>query len=64
MAEIELSALARQCLRRHLPDQAIMARGATAWAARRNAASPEIRWYFTTTDARTKLQRLYSTFDD
>ena len=59
MAEIELSVLERQCLRRRIEDRAALEREAAAWAARRNAAAATIDWPFTTADARTKLRRLY-----
>ena len=59
MAEIELSILERQCLRRRMPDRPTLARAATAWVARRNAAATTIDWQFTTADARLKLRRLY-----
>jgi hypothetical protein len=62
MAEIELSALGRQCLRRRIPDLAALERAVAAWADRRNAATTTIDWQFTTTDARTKLRRLYPAF--
>ncbi len=62
MAELELSVLQRQCLRR-LPDRATMERDVAAWTERRNAAVSSIHWQFTTTDARTKLRRLYPTLD-
>jgi hypothetical protein len=64
MAELELSALQRQCLRQRLPDRDAMAREVTAWAARRNAQTRRINWQFTTTDARLKLRRLYPAFED
>lgn len=63
MAELELSVLARQCLCQRLPDQAAMEAAVTAWADRRNVATQTIDWQFTTTDARTKLRRLYPVFD-
>jgi len=59
MAEIELSALGRQCLDRRLPDAATVASEVAAWVARRNSASAAIDWRFTTDDARIKLKRLY-----
>jgi len=63
MAELELSVLARQCLRQRLPDRATMERHVTAWTARRNAATATIAWQFTTADARTKLRSLYPAFE-
>lgn len=63
MAELELSVLARQCLRQRLPDQAAMGEAVTAWAERRNASIHTIDWQFTTGDARIKLRRLYPAFD-
>ena len=63
MAELELSVLARRCLRQRLPDRTTMERHVTTWATRRNAAAAAIAWQFTTADARTNLRRLYPTFD-
>lgn len=59
MAEIELSALQRQCLDRRLGDRATLEREVAAWAAARNAAAATVDWRFTTEDARIKLKRLY-----
>ena len=59
MAELELSALERQCLRRRVADRCAMEREVAARAERRNAAGSTIDWQFTTGDARTKLRRLY-----
>jgi hypothetical protein len=63
MAELELSALQRQCLRQRLPDRDAMARAVTAWSDRRNDHTQRIDWQFTTADARTKLRRLYPAFE-
>ena len=59
MAEIELSALQRQCLDRRLGNLVTMEREVAAWVAARNAAGQAIDWRFTTADARIKLKRLY-----
>jgi len=59
MAEIELSALARQCLKRRIPDQKILDAEAQAWAKARNDAVVKVDWRFTTADARIKLKHLY-----
>jgi hypothetical protein len=64
MAELELSALQRQCLRQRLPDRDAMEREVAAWADRRNTQTTRIDWQFTTADARTKLRRLYPAFED
>lgn len=61
MAELELSALARQCLRQGVPDRASMARAIAAWATRRNARTQRIGWH---ADARVKLHRLYPAYED
>ena len=61
MAEIELSALARQCLDRRIPDRETLAREVAAWEAERNAAGVTADWQFTTADARVKLKKLYPT---
>jgi DDE superfamily endonuclease len=63
MAELELSVLARQCLRQRLPNRTAMEQAATAWSERRNGSIARIDWQFTTTDARTKLHRLYPAFE-
>jgi hypothetical protein len=60
MAEIELSALARD-LPERVGDRAALARHLTAWKARRNAAGVKADWQFTTADARIKLRKLYPT---
>ena len=59
MAEIELSVLTRQCLRRRLPDADTLASEVAAWEEKRNRAQVTIRWQFATEDARIKLRRLY-----
>jgi hypothetical protein len=59
MAEIELSALQRQCLDRRLGDRATLEREVKAWVVARNGAAVSIDWRFTTADARIKLKRLY-----
>jgi transposase len=61
MAEIELSALARQCLDRRIPDAEALKREVVAWERRRNAAAVKADWQFTTADARVRLKKLYPT---
>lgn len=59
MAELELSALARQCLARRIPDRATLTADVVAWAADRNAAKVRIAWQFGINDARVKLAHCY-----
>jgi hypothetical protein len=59
MAEIELSVLARQCLARRIETREELEREVAAWEEERNERGVEIRWRFTTADARIKLRRLY-----
>ena len=59
MAEIELSALARQCLDYRIPDKETLQREVAAWQQQRNQNSNPVNWRFTTEDARIKLKRLY-----
>ncbi len=59
MAEIEFSVLSRSCLRRRLPNEDALRREVQALVTERNADQAIINWRFNTTDARTKLHRLY-----
>lgn len=59
VAEIELSVLARQCLDRRIASAEELRREVGAWEAERNERAIEVRWRFTTADARIKLHRLY-----
>jgi DDE superfamily endonuclease len=59
MAEIELSVLARQCLDQRLESSAKLREEIEAWELERNEQQVEIKWPFTTADARIKLHRLY-----
>jgi hypothetical protein len=59
MAEIELSALGRQGLSRRIAHQDTLKRQIVGWEEKRKAARPQIKWQFTTQDARIKLRTLY-----
>jgi hypothetical protein len=59
MAEIEFSALSRQCLNRRIPDQETLVREIEAWEENRNNSTVKCRWQFTVEKARTKLHKLY-----
>jgi hypothetical protein len=59
MAEIEFSALSKQCLHRRIADMSILAKEVFAWMKKRNRLKVTIHWQFTKNKARNKFQRLY-----
>jgi len=60
IAEIELSALAIQCLgQKRIPSIGELNVALSAWHTRRNASQKGVDWQFTTDNARIKLKRLY-----
>ena len=59
MAEIEVSALAQQCLDRRFPDQETLRQEVADWETARNEEEVTVDWGFTTADARIKLKHLY-----
>jgi hypothetical protein len=59
IAEIELSALTRQCLDRRIADLDVLNTELAAWQATTNADQRQVNWHFTTSDARTRLRHLY-----
>jgi hypothetical protein len=59
VAEVELSVLTRQCLGRRIGSVEVLRREVGAWEEERNERAVEVRWRFTTADARIKLHRLY-----
>ena len=63
IAEIELSALTRQCLDRRISDLEVLNGELAAWQAATNADQRQVDWQFTTEDARVKLRHLYPEFD-
>jgi hypothetical protein len=64
MAELELSALQRQCLNRRFADVTTLEQECQAWAAARNHDQVQIKWQFSNTDARIRLHRLYPQIQD
>ena len=64
MAEIELSVLARQCLDGRIESAEALRREVEAWELERNERMVEVRWQFTTADARVKLHRLYPSIQE
>jgi hypothetical protein len=64
MAGVELSVMARQCLgERRIPEAETLEREVEAWAKERNRLGRSADWRFTTADARTKLRKLYPSFE-
>jgi hypothetical protein len=61
VAEIELSILSEQCLKRRISTADELDHELNAWNIRRNKEACKLHWQFTTADARTKLRRLYPT---
>ena len=62
IAEIELSAMTRQCLDRRIPSITSLREELLEWETDRNRKQKGVDWQFTTVDARTKLKRLYPQF--
>ena len=59
IAEIELSALTRQCLTRRINDLDILNTELAAWQQATNDDKRQVNWQFTANDARIKLRHLY-----
>ena len=59
MAEIEFSALAKQCLDRRLGNLATFSEEVYAWTRERNRKKTTVSWQFTKNDARNKFNRFY-----
>lgn len=59
MAEIEISALTRQCLDRRLPTLEDVTRHVAAWSRQRNRQNTTIDWTFNRSDARRAFPELY-----
>ena len=59
MVELELLAIARQCLHQRIPTFEELTAHVAACVAQRNAARATVKWQFTLEKARTKLDRHY-----
>jgi len=59
IAEIELSALTRQCLNRRIDNLDVLNTELSAWQTAVNTNQRQVNWHFTTSDARTRLRHLY-----
>lgn len=64
MAEIELSALSKQCLDRRIAEMKTLASQVGSWTKQRNRLKTGISWNFTKNDARNKLSRHYDTISN
>lgn len=62
IAEIELSALSRQCLSRRIPDIEALNLQLGHWQDATNAEERTVNWQFTTDDTRIKLRHLYTEY--
>lgn len=60
MAEIELSALSKQCLDRRIPDINKLRDEINIWQRERNAIRATVCWKFSKDNARAKLKRHYN----
>ena len=59
IAEIELSVLIGQCLKRRIPDKQTLADEIKAWQQYRDDKQVKIEWTFNVEAAREKLKRIY-----
>ena len=59
VAEIEFSALARQCLNRRIGNLDELARQVELWTSERNERAVKVHWSFTVATAEDKLKRWY-----
>lgn len=64
MAEIELSALSKQCLDRRIANMRTLTREVLSWSAKRNRLRTKITWQFTKIKARQKLSKLYDSIQN
>ena len=62
MAEIEFSALSKQCLDRRIPDIETLEKETLAWAEKRNKKCKTVTWKFTKDNDREKLKNKYPMF--
>ena len=62
IADIELSAMTKQCLERRIENITSLKIELAAWETARNEMQKSVDWQFTTPDARIKLRHLYPQF--
>jgi hypothetical protein len=63
MAEIEISILARQCLKQRIDSFQRLQAVTRWWTTQRNQQAAKINWCFDVSNARTKLTRLYPSLE-
>lgn len=61
MAEIEIGVMRRQCLDRRIDNRDLLETEVRAWERRRTASGAQIRWMFSTDQARAKMAKSYPT---
>jgi len=59
MAEIEFSALSKQCLDRRIAEMDVLSREVYTWVEKRNQEKVTLDWQFTKNNARDKFERFY-----
>ena len=64
MAEIEFSALSKQCLDRRISQIGILAQETNAWIQKRNRQQTTVDWQFSKNNARNKFQRFYNAINN
>lgn len=64
MAEIEFSALSKQCLDRRIGNLKLLTKEVNAWSKKRNKNKIKINWQFTKNKARDKFERHYSIIEN
>jgi hypothetical protein len=61
MAEIEIGVMRRQCLDRRIDNRNLLEKEVQAWERRRTKSGAQIRWMFSTEQARNKMAKSYPT---
>jgi DDE superfamily endonuclease len=61
MAEIEIGVMRRQCLDRRIASRELLETEVRAWERRRTESGAQIRWMFSTDQARAKMAKSYPT---
>jgi transposase len=61
MAEIGTGVMRRQCLDRRIDNRSLLEKEVKAWERRRTQSGAQIRWMFSTEQARNKMAKSYPT---